>query len=440
MGDRPDGGRQRGVRDQLSATTDPTTDDPTTDDEIVEFTRAALAFLEANARRKPPCDDRWGVGSDRINTSGTIGDAGAERAELAAAQAWRQKVFDAGFGWLGGPREYGGAGRDRRLDAIYNQLEAEFDVPNQAPIRTATNTVAPAVEAFGSHELKLRYLRGMHRGEVQTCQLLSEPEAGSDLASLRTTAVRDGESWVVNGQKVWSSYAHLAQVGQVLARTDPSAPKHRGLTMFIVDMATPGIEVRPLRQVTGEAHFNEVFLTDVRIPDTNRVGEPGAGWQAIQATFSSERSGIGSGTSGNGSGQFERLLALYRHRGDAGDRVLRQRMADVWAHQRLNTMLTERLRALAAAGRLHGPEGSMLKLASTRQMAWLSEIASAVLGPALVADTGEWGTYCWADWVCGAPGWRIAGGTDEIQRNILAERLLRLPREPLLRRDGRSFD
>jgi acyl-CoA dehydrogenase len=398
-------------------------------DEEQAFTAEATTWLEANARRRAASNDDldWGHGTDELRLMG--GDAGADGdAGLAAARAWRAKVFDAGFGWLGGPVEYGGGGRSPELDRIYRSLEAEFDVPDQSAWAVAWEMVAPAVLVHGTENLKRRFLRPLYRGELLCSQLLSEPEAGSDLAGLRTRAVRDGDEWVVNGQKVWSSYAHKADLGQLMARTDPDVPKHQGLTMFLLPMDTAGVEPRPLRQMNGNAEFNEVFLTDVRVPDANRVGEPGSGWRAVLTTLMSERAAVGSGKNSSAVDGSALLVELARHLGRDTDPVVRQELADVLTHRRLIEWLTTRAETAVAGGQTRGAEGSIVKLVSSRQNRRIANLAGALLGPALTADTGEWGTYSWAHYLCSTPGLRIAGGTDEIQHNILGERVLGLPR------------
>ena len=212
--------------------------------ELAAFEAEVRSFLDQHAPRRPPAQERrWGEGSDAVSATG---GAGADDDEhRARARAWRALLFDAGYGWLSGPPEYGGGGRDRIFEERYAEVEADFDVPDQSLFQVARRMVAPAVARHGSEELKRRFLPGIHRGDLVCCQLLSEPEAGSDLAGLRTRAVRDGDEWVVNGQKVWSSYAHVAAVGQLLARTDALAPKHRGLTMFLLPMDTPASRCAP---------------------------------------------------------------------------------------------------------------------------------------------------------------------------------------------------
>jgi alkylation response protein AidB-like acyl-CoA dehydrogenase len=397
-----------------------------------DFIERATAFLDANASRRTATTDEfeWGRGSDAIRVMGTE-DPGREDELLAEAAAWRAKAFDAGVAWPGGPTAYGGGGLDPDLDEVYRQLEGGFDVPDQRMFAVAWDMVGPAVLMHGSEDLKRRFLTPIYRGELLCSQLLSEPEAGSDLAGLRTRAVRDGDEWVVNGQKVWNSYAHKARIGQLMARTDPEAPKHRGLTMFLLPLDTPGVDVRPLRQMTGEAEFNEVFLTDVRVPDANRVGEPGSGWRAVLTTLMSERASVGAGAASRSVDPVRMLTELARQVARADDPVVRRRLADVHIVDFLIRMVAQRGADLrAATGTERGAEGSILKLLGSRQNFRVGELAGELLGPAFAADTGEWGTYAWSRFLTGAPGLRIAGGTDEIQHNILGERVLGLPKEP----------
>ena len=393
--------------------------------EIREFAAEATAFLDANVERRVVDDSGWGVGSDRVPLLDET-DPEVEKRELAAARVWRAKVFDAGFGWLGGPVEYGGAGRDPVLDEVFHSLESAYELPGMGFFGIARNMLAPAILGHGTPQLKERYLRGLFRGDIVACQLFSEPGAGSDLASVRTRAVRKGDGWLVSGQKVWNSYAQVAEVGELLARTDRDAPKHHGLTMFVLDMDQPGVEVRPLKQMNGGAHFNEVFLDEVFVPDTNRIGEPGSGWKVTRTTLMSERGAVGSGEAALSAPYVQRLADLARHVGRDGDPAVRQLLADAYAADRVLALVNEQ----AASRRQLGPEGSIMKLLYSRQLKRVADTAAELLGPAIAADTGEWGTFAWAEFLLSAPGLRIAGGTDEIMLNILGEQVLKLPREP----------
>jgi alkylation response protein AidB-like acyl-CoA dehydrogenase len=402
--------------------------EPSTE-ELASFEAEVTEFLEQHAKRRPPAQEqRWGVGSDELSSVGGAGSDDPQRRK--ESQAWRALVYDAGYGWLSGPAQYGGGGRHRDFEDVYARVEAQFDVPDQSIFSVARGMVSPAVVEHGSDDLKRRFLPAIHRGDLICSQLLSEPEAGSDLAGLRTRAERDGDEWVVNGQKVWSSYAHVADVGQLLARTDPDVPKHQGLTMFLLPMDTPGIDVRPLKQMNGEAHFNEVFFNDVRVPDANRVGDAGGGWRAILTTLMNERHVV-AGRGGGGQAEFiVRLFQLAQALDRTGDPLVRQQLADVHLHDGLLRFLRLRAEAAAEAGRQPGPEGSIAKLLYTQQLRRVADIAASLLGPAITADSGGWGTFAWSRFLCGTPGLRIAGGTDNIQRNTLAERALGLPKEP----------
>jgi acyl-CoA dehydrogenase len=242
--------------------------------------------------------------------------------------------------------------------------------------------------------------------------------------------VRDGDEWVINGQKVWTSSAHVADVALAVCRTDPDVPKHQGLTTFLVDMHAPGVDVRPLRQMTGSANFNEVFLTDVRVPDSHRIGELNKGFGVILTTLGNERTIATRRTSGRGIGSFERLLGIVDNFGDRRDLVQRQRLAQLFIGDRIKDLLLERWRAALQPGMTPPPEMSILKLHNCTYNRELVGMLTDVLGSRLVADTGEWGTYAWSEYVLSTPGARIGGGTEEIVRNTIGEKVLGLPKEP----------
>jgi acyl-CoA dehydrogenase len=273
----------------------------------------------------------------------------------------------------------------------------------------------------------------MYRGDAIACQLFSEPGAGSDLASVATRAVREGDDWVLNGQKVWTSVAQHSQIGLALTRTNPDATKHRGITAFLVPMDTPGVEVRPLRQMTGGADFNEVFLTDVRIPDDHRLGEVDGGWTVALTTLMNERATVGSEGVGPVGAALspDHLSALMRATWTWDDRALRARLAellvDVLATEHLNARALRKLRGGVAPG----PEMSVSKLMYGQNLTRAAHFVSDVLGPRIIADTGQWGTYAWTELLLATPALRILGGTEEIMKNILAERVLGLPKEPV---------
>jgi alkylation response protein AidB-like acyl-CoA dehydrogenase len=384
-------------------------------------------------------DDRpWGAGSDDVSVFHDLSFED-EGDLLRKAMDWQQVKCDAGYGAISWPAEYGGAGLPAAYEDVFNEEEAAFDSPPQHETFSVTvRLIAPTINLFGTDGQRLRFVRRFVRAEELCCQLFSEPGAGSDLASLGTHAVRDGDEWVVNGQKVWSSGARFSAWGELIARTDPAVPKHAGLTAFIVPMDWPGVEVRPIRQMSGGSSFNEVFLTDVRIPDELRLGDVGSGWKVALTTLGFERAGGGTRTVGGSWAQVA-MLAKWLDRN--GDPVMRQRLADLYINRRITQLVRARSAASAASaasagrGAAPGPEGSIGKLRWTQDLTRMSDVVSQLLGPRLTADTGEWGTYAWTAHVLGAPGYRIAGGSDEIQRNIIGERVLGLPPEPRQDRD-----
>ncbi|MHB8328053.1 MAG: acyl-CoA dehydrogenase family protein [Acidimicrobiales bacterium] len=397
-----------------------------------EFEQEARAFLEANAEPRVEVRQAWGEGSDQVSVLPER-SLQEELAELEAARTWAQKRFDAGFGWITGPAGYGGRGLTRDHQRLYDAVEGAFATPPMTAYGIGLGMVAPTILAHATDEVKERYLRSMWRGDIVACQLFSEPGAGSDLAGLQTKAVRDGDEWIVTGQKVWTSGAHLSDIGEIICRTDPDLPKHKGLTGFVVDMRAPGVEIRPLRQITGGASFNEVFFTEVRIPDSHRLGDVNGGWTVALTTLMNERAAIGGGMASGGGGNMstQRLMELVRHQGRDRDPLVRQQVADIVINGRVASYTNLRAMAKIAAGQLPGPEMSIAKLSLTMNMRRMAELLSNVLGPKLVADSGEWGTYAWSQFVLGIPGMRVAGGTDEILHNIIGERVLGLPKEPV---------
>jgi alkylation response protein AidB-like acyl-CoA dehydrogenase len=394
------------------------------------FETQARAFLDANAQRKEAEKKFvWGEGADKVAMfeEKTRDD---ERADIARACAWRATKFDAGFGWITGPTEYGGSGLTNAYERVYNGLEAQYQVPNQSAFTIGLGMVAPTILAHASQAAKDLYLKKMYRGDLIGCQLFSEPGAGSDLASLQTKAVRDGEEWLITGQKVWTTGAHYSDIGEVIARNDVDMPKHKGLTGFIVDMKAPGVEVRPLRQMTGGASFNEVFFNEVRVRDDHRLGDVNNGWNVALTTLMNERAAIGAGGGGGGGiNLYARVIEMVRHFGLDTDPLVRNELANLIIHQRVSGYNNQRAMDKIKAGQLPGPEMSIAKLAGTLNSRRLADFVSSVLGPKLIADSGEWGTYSWSQLILGIPGGRIAGGSDEVMRNIVGERVLGLPKD-----------
>jgi alkylation response protein AidB-like acyl-CoA dehydrogenase len=396
---------------------------------LQQFETEAQAFLDANVPKKDA--ERsfvWGEGSDKVAMFEERSRTD-ERNDLQRACEWRGKKFDAGFGWITGPADYGGRDLPGAYEKAYQQIEAQYQVPNQTAFTIGLGMVAPTILAHGSESAKQAYLTKMYRADIVGCQLFSEPGAGSDLASLQTKAVRDGEEWVITGQKVWTTGAHYSDIGEIIARTDPDLPKHKGLTGFIVDMKAPGVEVRPLRQMTGGASFNEVFFNEVRVPDDHRLGDVNSGWNVALTTLMNERAAIGAG-GGGGINLYARVIEMVRQFGLADDPVVRDGLANLVIHGRVSNYNNQRAMDKIKAGQLPGPEMSIAKLAGTMNLRRIGDFVSHILGPKLIADSGEWGTYAWSMLVLGTPGGRIAGGSDEVMRNIVGERVLGLPKEP----------
>ncbi len=398
---------------------------------IDEFQGEVVAFLDANATPKEAERAfRWGEGADDVALFEEVSRE-QEHAAIAAAKSWRAKRYDAGLGWISGPTTYGGRELPNAYERLYGQLEARYDVPDQSFFGIGLGMVAPTILAHATDTVRDAYLAKLYRGDLVGCQLFSEPGAGSDLAGLQTRAERDGDEWIVNGQKVWTSGAQYSDIGEVICRTDPDMPKHKGLTGFVVDMHAPGVEVRPLRQMTGGASFNEVFFTDVRVPDDHRLGDVNQGWTVALTTLMNERASIGAGGgSGAGLGNVTRLAEMIRHFDLDADPVTRQELMKVYIGFQVSKYTNQRAMDKIKAGQLPGPEMSIAKLSLTNNMWRSANFVASVLGPRLMADTGEWGTYAWGQFLCGVPGMRVAGGTDEVMKNIVGERVLGLPKDP----------
>jgi len=394
---------------------------------LADFRAEVETFLSANATPKAEeTEFVWGEGPDEPGLFERV-DRDKERVALEEAKAWRAKRFDAGLGWISGPEELGGRGLPRAYSRLYDDLEAGYEIPNQGFFGIGLGMVAPTIAAHGDPQVAGDVLPKMYRGDIVGCQLFSEPGAGSDLASLQMKAERDGDEWVLNGQKVWTSGAHYSDIGEVICRTDADQPKHRGLTGFVVDMKAPGVDVVPLRQMTGGANFNEVFFNDVRVPDNHRLGDVNDGWRVALTTLMNERASIGGGRSGGG---FTRLREMVKHFGLQDDPLTRQELMEIYINSRVLGYYGQRTMARVKAGQVPGPEMSAAKLSLTHNQRRISGMVGRILGARLTADTGEWGTYSWSDYVLGIPAMTIAGGSDEVLRNILGERVLGLPKEP----------
>jgi alkylation response protein AidB-like acyl-CoA dehydrogenase len=357
--------------------------------------------------------------------------------------------WDAGLAWVHFPEGLGGLGLPRGLQVLVDDRLEAAGAPDNDPRRIGIGLgmVAPTILALGTDEQRARFLRPLWLGEEVWCQLFSEPGAGSDLAAVATRAVLDGDTggdtWVVDGQKVWTSSAHLADHAILVARTDPGVPKHAGLTYFLLDMHDPGVEVRPLRQLTGEAEFNEVFLTGVRVPDDRRVGAVGEGWKVANATLMNERVSIGGGATPREAGMVGKVAETWRAHPERRTPGTHQRLLELWVESEVLRMTGQRLRQKLAVG-APGPEGSAMKLTFARLAQELSGLEVELLGddglryddwtltrPSYVDFTGRDAGYRYLR----AKGNSIEGGTSEILRNIIAERVLGLPSEPRVDKD-----
>lgn len=383
-----------------------------------EFRLEARAWLERNATRRRGESETWKTLRPRTDDDDALA--------LEQARRWQQTKTDAGYVGLSWPVEFGGRGLTPHIAAVFKQEEAGFDVPANA-FQVGVDMVGPTLIRHASQQLKDRHLKPIRSGEDFWCQLFSEPGAGSDLAGLSTKAVRDGDRFIINGQKVWTTTAHWANWGILLARSNADAPKHKGITCFALDMSTPGIEIRPLRQADGATHFNEVFLTDVEIPVDNVIGEIDGGWAVAHTVLASERSAIGGG----GMVQFDEVLMLARDQGRNDDLIVRQDLARLHTFFEITRFLGYRVQTALSQGEVPGPESSVMKLHISRQYEFGSDVMEAILGAAgtLWGDDAPYGGFFqglfMSQW---AP--RIGGGTDQIQRNIVGERVLGLPAEP----------
>ena len=387
--------------------------------EEAQFRSEVRSWLEVNARPRDPMRSR----------AGRVEKSEAER--LVQAKAWQAKKAEAGYAAITWPKELGGLGGTPIQSVIYSQEEANFDVP-RGFFEIGLGMCIPTLLAWATEEQKERFTKPALYGEEVWCQLFSEPAAGSDVAGLRTRCERDGDDWVINGQKVWTSGAHYCDYGIIVTRSDPNVPKHKGLTFFFLDMKSPGIEVRPIKQISGDANFNEVFFTDVRVPDSQRLGAVGEGWKVALTTLMNERLAIGQGAGVD----YEELLQLARktelETGPAiKDASVREKLAD-WYVQTQGLKYTK-FRTLTALskGQTPGPESSIGKIVSGPKMQDLASFAMDLQGQGGVMQSledSELNAAFQNQWIGGA-GYRIAGGTDEILRNIVSEQVLGLPQD-----------
>ncbi len=387
------------------------------------------SWLDANATLRDP------------NASKTNMLDEAEGDLIDKAKAWQARKTEEGWACLRWPKEYGGQGATTMESVIFGQEESRYDLPPSI-YGIGHGMLGPTIMAHGTDEQKERFLPSMAKGEEVWCQLFSEPDAGSDLAGLKTSAVKDGDDWIINGQKIWTTGAQYCKWGMLVARTDTNAAKHAGLTYFIVDMEASGIEIRPIKQMNGQSGFNEVFFTDVRTSDRNRLGAEGDGWRVAITTLMNERSSIG-GSMGGGAG-IKDLIHLAEKveingRPAIEDGGVRRKIAN-FAVRRSGLKYTgQRGLSALSQGQTPGPEASIGKLVAAIMGLEMGAFGMELQGAAgVLSGDDNPGDASWQNTYMSMPGLRLAGGTDEILRNIISERVLGMPGEPRIDK-GRPF-
>lgn len=380
--------------------------------EEAAFRSEARAWLEANA---PAHEIPEGVKLD-------------DAEEVARGRAWQRALYDGGFAGVTLPKALGGRGGTVIEGVVFAEEESRYRLPKGPYIGIGLGMAMPVIGKHGNDEQRAQFIDRTLKGELTWCQLFSEPSAGSDLANLRTKAVKDGDDWIVNGQKVWSSWAHQSDWGILVVRTDPTVPKHKGLTFFVVDMKTPGIEIRPIKQISGASDFNETFLTDVRIPDAHRIGAVGEGWSCCMTVLMGERLGSGSSKSAM-QPIIDYAAETPRGTGTALDSsAVRLALADALAEERGGKYFEARLRTMVSRGENPGALAGMVKLSYAGRQQKALGLAMEIRGPEAIAPSPDDAAtrelqyeYIWSSVM------RIAGGADEVLRNQIAERVLGMP-------------
>ena len=383
--------------------------------EQANFRKQCRSWLEENAKYKS--------GNSKPNDF-------ANKDALKEAKSWQKKKYDAGWAMLHWPKEYGGIGASAIERIIWGNEESKFDVP-KGIFEIGLGMCGPVMMEYATDEQKERYLPPMAEGKEIWCQLFSEPSAGSDVAGLRSKAVQDGDKWIINGQKVWTSGAHFSDFGILVVRHDPSVEKHKGMTFFFVDMKSPGIEIKPIKQITGSSSFNEVYFNDVEIPDSQRLGAIGDGWKVAITTLMNERLAVGDA---NGA-DVEDAFKWAKKQDDNGElllnnRAARESIADWYCEA--SGLKNTKLRTMSALskGQTPGPEASITKIVSAGKLQDIGNFGIDSLDMAGMLKTEDLDIKSFHNAWLGAPGLRIAGGTDEILKNVIAERVLGLPQDP----------
>lgn len=384
--------------------------------ELGEFRARCAAFLAEHATVEPPSSAEDPRGNE----------------SMAIAKSYQTALADAGLAGLAYPIEYGGQGLPQGYEDVWRAEAGKY--PRVAAILSISHGMClPMLNEYGTTEQRAAYQHKVIRGEEVWCQMFSEPGAGSDVASLQSRAILDGDEWLLNGQKVWTTSAHLCDRGIVIARTDFDQPKHRGISMFILDMTAPGVEIRPIHQIDGGKRFNEIFFTDVRIPADHQIGPINEGWRLATAMLMYERVAIGTGAKdGVLHERADKLIGEAQRRGRTDEPVIRQSLMKMYSAEVCQSLMSLRSRAEMEAGKTPGPGGSLGKLAGSRIAASYRDLSLAIVGPSSVAGEGD---GVWAKEALTTFSSGIAGGTNEIQRNIIGERVLGLPREPSVDKD-----
>jgi len=390
-----------------------------------EFRAEVRKFLAGNAERRKP------------GTAEGYRTSQAAPGALGRAKAWQAKKAAAGFAGITWPKEWGGRGGSPIEQVIYNQEEAQYAV-TRGFFEIGLGMCIPTLATWGTPEQRQRLAPPALRGEEIWCQLFSEPAAGSDLAGLRTRAEKKGDEWIVNGQKIWTSGAHYSDYGILVTRSDPGVPKHKGLTFFFLSMKSPGIEIRPIKQISGHSHFNEVFFTDVRIPDSQRLGPVGAGWQVSLTTLMNERLAVGDAPGPDFREVFDLVRRLELEDGPAiRDRAVREKLADWYVRTQGLKYTKFRTMTRLSRGETPGPEASIGKLVSASKLQDIAAFGMDLMGMAGIVSDEETmpANALFQQALLYSPALRIAGGSDEILRNIIAERVLGLPADVRVDKD-----
>jgi alkylation response protein AidB-like acyl-CoA dehydrogenase len=396
--------------------------------EEAKFRAEVRAWLDANAKKR----------SGRREVNAEDMENGAAN-EMAASKAWQKTKAKAGYARITWPKGMGGIGGTPMQSIIFSQEESKYDVANGGPFAIGLGMCIPTLMAYGTDDAKKRFVWPAVQGDEIWCQLFSEPAGGSDVANLRTRAEKNGDTWTINGSKIWTTGAQFSNYGIILTRTDPNVPKHKGLTMFYIDMKDPGVDIRPIKQASGGSGFNEIFFTDVKVKDSQRLGEVGQGWTVALTTLMHERLAVGGGQ--GGGLDVPQLMQLARslelEDGPAiKNAAVREKIADWYVRSAGLRYTTMRTMTALSQGKQPGPEASIAKIVVASKLQDLSAFAMDLEGEAgiLQGDSAPMNGMFQGGWLS-SPGLRIAGGTDEILRNIIAERVLGLPQDVRVDKD-----